>query len=598
MRKERMVIEGVVILVCLIGGIFLWQEISKPMQLPTQSTKELKLSDFPESFKDNTLIIVGDKASDIEMQVANEILEYLETYGKTEEEMKIKCCVECIASFHPAEATKPHCGYFLTHSCKKVLNVSNVFDLEVFGFCEKTLNEKGFKITQEVIYPDGRKVCNLNIYYKPGYCKCPDGSTKIKKINELGEEKEICVDSLKIISYSKITDEDKRNFNLIVIGTPKTNPFFEEVYVMTNAMRVMEEFPGKSKGILEILPNPWNKEKAMLLVEGSDDWGVKAGSKILDEVRDIDKINVIIEWNGKNAVFLKSIPQDKYLLLSLHQEISGSPVMIDFPPKIHFNKESGILECDSCNFEINKELSAVILNTIELRESGGGGGGGIIPIYTLPDSHNLPFLMKIKYIDSNGTIYLSYANTNIVLKPKEYYTGKFEKEWMGHKVICNIRIDNHGLYSKDKIKLERREGEVYKKGEPITFSINAKVKLWTNELPFKIVNEKGESIKLKHSCDGESGSGFDQYCKNGKIVGKEVYQLCNFSKKWCYGCSDVIFQKEEYVNETFVWDQKEYVEITEECEGKIIRREIKKQVPEGKYQIIVNGKVIKEFIIK
>ncbi len=343
-----------------------------------------------------------------------------------------------------------------------------------------------------------------------------------------------------------------------------------------NAMRVTEEFPGEGKGILEILPNSWNKKKAMLLVEGSDEWGVRAGSEMLDEVQDIDKISVIIEWKGKNAAFLKSIPQDKYLLLSLHQEVSGSPVMIDFPPKIHFNKDSGILECDSCNFEINKELSAVILNTIELRKPGGGGGGGIIPIYTLPDSHNLPFLMKIKYIDSNGTVYLSYANTDIVLKPGEHYIGKFEEEWMGHRVRCNIRIDNYGLYSKDKIKLGRREREVYKKGEPITFSINAKVKLWTNELPFKIVNEKGESIKLKHSCIGFVGSGIDQYCENGKIVEKAVYQLCNFSKKWCYGCSDVIFQREEYVNETFVWDQKEYVEITEECEGKVIRREIRK----------------------
>lgn len=140
--------------------------------------------------------------------------------------------------------------------------------------------------------------------------------------------------------------------------------------------------------------------------------------------------------------------------------------------------------------------------------------------------------------------------------------------------------------------------EIYRKGEPVIFSINTKVKLWTNELPFKIVNEKGESINLKHSCAGFVGSGVDQYCENGKIVGKDIYQLCDFSKKWCYGCSDAISQREEYVDETFVWDQKEYVEITEECEGKTIRREVKKQVPEGKYQIIANGKVIKEFIIK
>jgi len=47
---------------------------------------------------------------------------------------------------------------------------------------------------------------------------------------------------------------------------------------MTNATRVTEEYPGEGKGVLEILPNPWNKERAMLFVEGWDEWGVKAGS--------------------------------------------------------------------------------------------------------------------------------------------------------------------------------------------------------------------------------------------------------------------------------------------------------------------------------
>jgi len=301
-NKKFLIIGGVVILVCLIVSCLLLRkqiptQSPLPPTLPAKSKKELKLSDFPEAFKDSTLIVVGDNASDIETWVANEILEYLETYGKTEEEMKIKCCVECIASFHPVEATKPHCSYFLTHSCKKVLNASNTFDFEVFRFCEKILNEKGFKVTQEVIYPDGRKVCNLNIYYKPGYCRCPDGSIKIKKINELGEENEICIDSLKIISYSKLTEEDKRNYNLIIIGTPKTNPFLEEVYATTNATRVTEEFPGEGKGVLEILPNPWNESKAMLLVEGSDKWGARVGSlMIVEENKKLTKERKFVDW--------------------------------------------------------------------------------------------------------------------------------------------------------------------------------------------------------------------------------------------------------------------------------------------------------------
>ena len=36
--------------------------------------------------------------------------------------------------------------------------------------------------------------------------------------------------------------------NSIVVGTPKTNPFLEEVYAMTNATRVTEEFPNEGKG--------------------------------------------------------------------------------------------------------------------------------------------------------------------------------------------------------------------------------------------------------------------------------------------------------------------------------------------------------------
>lgn len=258
-----------------------------------------------------------------------------------------------------------------------------------------------------------------------------------------------------------INDSDVRkeleSFNLIVVGKPESNMILGEVYNMTDVIEVSEEYPGEGKGVLEIARNPWNESKAMLLVEGSDEWGGKAGGMMLEEVQDVNKVSVVVEWNGTNAVFPRSIPQGEYILLSLHQEISGSRLMIDFPPIIRFDKDSGILGCESCNFEINNELSIVILNTIELQEPGGGGGGGLIPIYTLPDSRNFPFLMKITNIESDGTVYLSYANTDITLKPKECYIGKFREEWRGDKVTCNFRIENCGLYSKDRIKLGGRE---------------------------------------------------------------------------------------------------------------------------------------------
>ena len=79
---------------------------------------------------------------------------------------------------------------------------------------------------------------------------------------------------INVINLQEI-ESFKKGYNLVIIGTPKTNPLLGEVYAMTNATRVTEEFPGEGKGVLEILPNPWDESKAMLLVEGSDEWGVK-----------------------------------------------------------------------------------------------------------------------------------------------------------------------------------------------------------------------------------------------------------------------------------------------------------------------------------
>lgn len=71
--------------------------------------------------------------------------------------------------------------------------------------------------------------------------------------------------------YFDIGDEDRKNYNLIVIGTPNSNPVLKEIYGTANALKVNESFPGNGKGILEILPNPWNERKAILLIESFED---------------------------------------------------------------------------------------------------------------------------------------------------------------------------------------------------------------------------------------------------------------------------------------------------------------------------------------
>ena len=98
-----------------------------------------------------------------------------------------------------------------------------------------------------------------------------------------------------IKKYSELTEKDKRNYNLIVVGTLKTNPLLEEVYARTNATRVTEEFPGEDKGVLEILLNPWNESKAMLLVESKTITGIALAS--------INMLDGNIEFNKKSELF-------------------------------------------------------------------------------------------------------------------------------------------------------------------------------------------------------------------------------------------------------------------------------------------------------
>jgi hypothetical protein len=155
-------ISAIVVALVLVGCM---QKLEEPTPtLTVQPAKELKLSDFPEVFKENTLIVIGDNAYEVELQAANEVAGYLE-------------------------------------------------------------NETGNKPI-------------------------------VKK-------------------YSEIKGKDKRNYNLIIIGTPNSNPMLKEVYEMANVSEVNETFPGEEKGILEILRNLWNKNRAILLIEGSKKEGVR-----------------------------------------------------------------------------------------------------------------------------------------------------------------------------------------------------------------------------------------------------------------------------------------------------------------------------------
>lgn len=140
-------------------------------------------------------------------------------------------------------------------------------------------------------------------------------------------------------------------------------------------------------------------------------------------------------------------------------------------------------------------------------------------------------------------------------------------------------------------------GEMHREGESLTFLIDDTVYLCTNELPYTIVQITGSKervLMLQHSCLGVAGSGVDQFCEDGQVKIVEVGS-----------CSDAIFCEDTSIGEEVTWDQQEYVEISEECGDRTIHREIKQQIPEGRYQVVVRvtqndevvTKAIKEFTI-
>jgi len=90
---------------------------------------------------------------------------------------------------------------------------------------------------------------------------------------------------------AQILPEDKPNYNLIIVGTPQSNRTLQEIYQLTKVTKVTGGYPGEGKGLVEIVPNPWNDDKALLIAAGSSDWGVKAASTLLTQEEMVEELN-------------------------------------------------------------------------------------------------------------------------------------------------------------------------------------------------------------------------------------------------------------------------------------------------------------------
>ena len=94
---------------------------------------------------------------------------------------------------------------------------------------------------------------------------------------------------------SELTKKDLSDYNLIVVGTPRTNSFLKKIYKKTRCNKATKNFPGKNKGMMEIVSNPWNIQRVILLFHAKDPQGV-GNSLLLLTKRHLNK----------NLTFLKN----------------------------------------------------------------------------------------------------------------------------------------------------------------------------------------------------------------------------------------------------------------------------------------------------
>jgi hypothetical protein len=85
-----------------------------------------------------------------------------------------------------------------------------------------------------------------------------------------------------IKQYSEITEEDKAMSNIVVMGDRNSNAMFEDVYNLSHTTSENRTFQGEGNGSIEVISNPWNSQTNVLLVEGSDKWGVRVAAKFID----------------------------------------------------------------------------------------------------------------------------------------------------------------------------------------------------------------------------------------------------------------------------------------------------------------------------
>jgi len=123
---------------------------------------------------------------------------------------------------------------------------------------------------------------------------------------------------------AELTERDRTECNLILLGyplhvlvegrPPDANTVITEIYESNPSMkRVTRNYPGRWKGVLELFKNPWNPEKHILIVSGSEDRGIKAALAKLEEIHEINETCIIVECESEQK--------------EIHHEIDTTPAL-------------------------------------------------------------------------------------------------------------------------------------------------------------------------------------------------------------------------------------------------------------------------------
>jgi hypothetical protein len=234
---------------------------------------------------------------------------------------------------------------------------------------------------------------------------------------------------------AELTERDRTECNLILLGNPlqvmvegrppDANTIITEIYESNPSMRrVTRDYPGRWKGwkgVLELFKNPWNPEKHILIVSGSEDRGIKAALAKLEVIHEINETCIVVECENEQK--------------EIHHEIDTTPAL------------AGLLEPYISNITM-EDIGFEVTKTDEVYSLTGIG------------KPNVPFL--IKYFEIPGNSYVGLVNVtfknpveinNVFIKPVQpAMMGSAEEDcyWLNYTpppyTIDNETYASHELY--------------------------------------------------------------------------------------------------------------------------------------------------------